>query len=128
MFSTSKTIFIFKLCLDQYRQSQYVVGSRHLNGANYIADFERQTSYCSLDPVTLSFPNSNNNSLYDSITMTSNNNNNKNKNYKNNSTTSFAQNNFKVDDVPSPNVSFPSQEHSKKKEARDYHHKQDRLK
>ena len=64
--------------LDHYRQTDYVVGSRHLNGANYIADFERQTSYCSLDPVTLSFPS--NTSLYDSILVPNKNNNNENVN------------------------------------------------
>ena len=117
--SKTKSIFTF---LDQYRQSQYVVGSRHLNGANYIADFERQTSYCSLDPVTLSFP-SNNNSLYDSITMTSNNT--KNKNYNDNIKASCAQSNCKVD-VPTPKIAFSNQEHLQKKErhTKDYHHKQ----
>ena len=94
---------------DQYhRPSQYVVGSRHLNGANYIADFERQTSYCSLDPVTLSFP-SNNNSLYDSITMSSSH-----KNYKDNIQTAFNQNQSKTSNQSS-NFTQPSQDNSKKK-------------
>ena len=43
-----------------------------MNGANYIADFERHTSGTSLDPVTLSFPSTT--SLYDSIVVSVNNN------------------------------------------------------
>ena len=85
-----------------------MVGSRHLNGANYIADFERQTSYCSLDPVTLSVP-SNTNSLYDSITMSSSQ-----KHFNDNIQTAFAQSHSKVNIQPS-NVDISSQNNSKKK-------------
>ena len=46
-----------------------MVGSRHLNGANYIANFERQTSggLSGLEPIGFSFPS--NTSLYDSISV-----------------------------------------------------------
>ena len=78
-----------------------MVGSRHLNGANYIADFERQTSYCSLDPVTLSFPS--NTSLYDSIVVPSSNN--KGLSPKDASTIPVAPH----------HVSFPAHDHPKRK-------------
>ena len=91
---------------DDYRHTSYVVGSRHLNGANYIADFERQTSYCSLDPDTLSFPS--HTSLYDSINVSPKNNRN-----MNNSRSVFAKSNFDI--TPQHHDKVISQDHSKRK-------------
>ena len=57
------------LILDNYLYNEYMFGSRHLNGANYIANFERQTSggLSGLEPIGFSFPSST--SLYDSIAV-----------------------------------------------------------
>ena len=88
-----------------------MVGSRHLNGANYIADFERQTSYCSLDPVTLSFPSST--SLYDSIVVPSNKSNNNNNNNVNNSKGLSSKDNSNLA-IPH-HVKLPSDDHPKRK-------------
>ena len=87
-----------------------MVGSRHLNGTNYIADFERQTSYCSLDPVTLSFAS--NTSLYDSIAVPSNNSNKTNTNVNSNKGLSSKDNSNLA--IPH-HVKFPSDDHPKRK-------------